>query len=463
MKFDLLIRNGTIVLPTTGLTEASVGARDGKVAAILATGEIADGAEEIDARGKIVFSGVIDPHMHIGLGQGLPDWETETRSAVMGGVTTGCNFLMHGQSYFPIVQENLAAAQKSSYIDFAFHLVPSAPEHLEEMPEYRRRFGICSFKYLTSFRGSEGAYLGVQGTDDGYMYRCLQIVAEMGEGMFCVHPENIEVVWELRRQLQAAGRDDLKAWDDSRPQVVEAEATYSVALYAQAVACPLYIVHVSGGMVLEEARRAKEKASRAPLYIETCPHYLTHTSDDPLGPLGKVNPPLRSRADIDALWEGIASGLVDTVGSDHCARGRERKKGSIWTSSAGFPGTATVLPVVLSEGVHRRGLSLSRVAQLTSYNTARIFGLYPRKGVIAPGSDADFAIVDLDKEQTVTPALLQSYADYSLYEGWKLKGWPVATIVRGQVVMRDGAIVGHPGVAQYIRGESRPLPGKVIY
>jgi len=445
VNYDLLIRNGTIVNPITGLAEADIGVRDGKVAAVLSKGEVAEGTEVIDAAGKIVFPGVIDPHLHIGLGNGMEDWKTETRSAVIGGVTTGWNYLISGGSYFPVIEENRAAAREHSYIDWGFHLVPSAPVHLEEMAEYRRRCGIRSFKYFTSYRGDEGAYLGVEGTDDGFMWRYFEEVVDLGDAVACVHPENIEIVWELRKKLQEADRHDLKAWRESRPQVVEAQAAHSVALYAQEVGCPVYIVHISGGMVLDELMSIKERYDNAPVYIETCPHYLTHTSDDDIGPMGKVNPPLRTHDDIEDLWEGIENGLVDTVGSDHNSRKREKKTGSIWKASAGFPGTGTILPVLLSEGVHRRGLSLERVAEITSLNPARIFGAFPKKGTIFAGSDADFTIVDLDKEQTVTADLYQGNSDYSLYEGWKLKGWPVATIIRGQLVMRDGEIVAQPG------------------
>ena len=445
MKFDLLIRNGTLVNPATGLADADIGVRDGKVAGILAKGEASEGAEVIDATGNLVFPGVIDPHMHIGLGNGMEDWETETRSAVVGGVTSGFTYLMSGQSYFPVVEENRAVAQKHSYIDYRFHLVPSAPVHLEELEAYRHRLGIKSFKYFTSYRGDEGAYLQIQGTDDGFMYRYFEQVAALGDSVACVHPENIEIVWELRRQLQEADRHDLKAWRESRPQVVEAQAAHSVALYAQEVGCPVYIVHISGGMVLEELLAVGDRYDNAPIYIETCPHYLTHTSDDDIGPLGKVNPPLRTHDDIEALWEGIDNGTIDTVGSDHNSRKRDKKTGSIWKSAAGFPGTATILPVLLSEGVHRRGISLTRIAEITALNPARIFGVFPQKGTIAVGSDADFTIVDLDKEQTLTPDMLQGNSDYSLYEGREMKGWPVATVIRGRLVMRNGEIVAPPG------------------
>jgi dihydropyrimidinase len=450
MRFDLLIRNGTAVFPDSEPAEVDVAVQDGKVAALVRRGHDLEAANVVDASGMHIFPGVIDPHMHIGLGnETAEDWATETQSAAIGGVTSGFNYLMSGESYFPVIEEHLAAARKYSLIDFGFHPVPSAPIHLEELHEYHRKHGIQSFKYFTSYRGDEGKHLNIQGTDDGFLFRYFQQVRDIEGGIACIHPENIEVVWELRRRLQEAGRDDLKAWEESRPQVVEAQSAHAVCLYAQEVGCPVYIVHVSGAMVLDEILSVRDRYKNSPIYIETCPHFLTHTSNDNIGLLGKVNPPLRYEEDIEALWEAIDDGEVDTIGSDHNSRKRERKTGSVWTCSAGFPGSASILPVMLSEGVHKRGLSLSRVAEVTSRNPAMIFGISPRKGTIAVGSDADFAIVDLNKEKIVTPDMFQSHSDYSLYEGWALKGWPVMTILRGQVVMRDGEIVGTPGGREY--------------
>jgi len=258
------------------------------------------------------------------------------------------------------------------------------------------------------------------------------------------------VVWELRKRLLAEGRDDLKAWDESRPDFVEAQSAVAAAFYAHVTGCPLYIVHVSGRLALDELRAARERYGGSPLYIETCPHFLTHHSGMEIGPLGKVNPPLRSEDDDEALWDGLLDGTVDTVGSDHVARKKGRKEGSIWTCSAGFPGSATILPTLLSEGYHRRGLPLERIAEVTSANPARIFHRYPQKGTIAVGSDADFAIVNLGLEQEVTHDYLQSNADYSLLDGWRLTGWPVATILGGKRMVEHGKLVGPRGAGSYV-------------
>ena len=451
MQLDLLIRDGTLVNPEHGVTSAHIGIKSGKIVAILGDLTGVDAGKTFDASGKHVFPGVIDPHVHIGLAGGMADWETETRSAAVGGVTTLFTYLISGSSYHPVIKESMEVAETKAFVDYGFHLVPSAPVHLEELESYYQNYGIGSFKYFTSFRGEEGAYLGVQGTDDGFMFRYFQQVASQPGRVANVHPENIEVVWALRRQLQEAGRDDLRAWNESRPDFVEAQSANTTAFYAQVVGCPLYVVHISCRMIVDELRTARQRSDKTPIYIETCPHYLTHTSDDDIGPLGKVNPPLRTSEDNEGLWEAILDGTIDTIGSDHNSRKREKKQGSIWSSGAGFPGIATILPIMLSEGVHRRGLSLQRVAQLLSLNPARIFQCYPKKGTLSVGSDADLAIVDLDHEQVVTPELLQSSSDYSLYEGRRIKGWPVATFVRGELVADHGRITGQPGFGKYLR------------
>jgi dihydropyrimidinase len=188
-------------------------------------------------------------------------------------------------------------------------------------------------------------------------------------------------------------------------------------------------------------------------YVETCPHYLTHTVDfDKL--IGKVVPPLRSKSDLQSMWSALRNGIVDTVGTDHVASRLEMKmgEGDIWTALAGFPGMATMLPVLLDHGVNQDRISIERVAELTSYNAARIFGMYPRKGTIQLGSDADLTTVDLDLEKKVTPELLQSFSDYTIYDGLKMKGWPVMTIVRGKVVMEDGQVdSGALGHGEFVR------------
>lgn len=437
MSFDTLVHGGTVVLED-GLREVDVAIAGGRVAALLPRPHSETAREHVDARGLHVFPGVIDPHTHFGLG-GDDDWRSESRSAALGGVTTVINYVMGPASYFEQVPVERERADRLSCVDYALHVVPCAQGHLNELHRTRDELGVASFKFFMSFKGSEGAYLGVEGTDDGFLYEYLRLVGER-EGLVAnVHPENIEVVWKLREEVKASGLTGLAAWDASRPDFVEAEATARAAFYAELLGAPLYIVHVSSRLCLDEIRAARARpARRAPLWAETCPHYLTHTVDAACGTRAKVNPPVRHADDVEALWAGLAAGEIETVGSDHVPRHFSFKDREIWSASAGFPGAASILTVLLSEGHHKRGLPLERIAAVTSAGAARIFGL-KGKGTLLPGADADLVLVDLAAERTVAGDAWQSAAGYSIYDGFKLKGWPLLTMRRGETIARMGA------------------------
>jgi dihydropyrimidinase len=235
--------------------------------------------------------------------------------------------------------------------------------------------------------------------------------------------------------------------------VTEASAMVMAAYMARATGCPLYLVHMSSKEAAQEVRRILPEGGQ--IFVETTPHYLSLTIHSDCGLLAKVNPPVRTEADVEALWDAVKDGTVDTVGNDHSARFRSEKGGDVWCAGAAFPGVGTMLSILLHEGYHRRGVPLQRIAEISSYNTARIFNLSPRKGTIAVGSDADLALVDLDAERVVDAAYLQSRADFSPWEGLTLKGWAVRTLVRGRTVMLDGEIVGEEGYGTYLE---RPVP-----
>jgi dihydropyrimidinase len=452
MEADILIKNGQIVNPEKTF-DADLAIKHGKILAIIESlgADSIQAKEVIDAKGKYVLPGVIDPHVHLGFGAGHKEWETETRSAAIGGVTTIINYLTSSSSYEDVFFENKEAGEKTSYIDFAFHFTVMGDNHICGLEKYVNELGVTSFKLLMNIRGEEGAYLGVKGIDDGYMYDFFRNVARLKRCIVCLHAENIEIVWRLRKQIMETGRDDLLAWMECRPGFVEAESICRAAFFAKLTKCPIYIVHLSGKEGLKEIERSKYFLGDIPIHVETCPHYLTHTSNMDLGSVGKVNPPLRKMEDIEALWRGISTGLIDTFGSDHLARKKDSKIGSIWKASAGFPGIAMTLPVLLSEGVNKGRIPINKVVEITSYNVAKIFGCYPKKGSIQPGSDADLVLVDLNLEKEVTSADLESFAGWSLYEGWKLKGWPVITILRGNVVMKDGKVVSEKGYGKFIK------------
>ena len=290
-------------------------------------------------------------------------------------------------------------------------------------------------------RGGEGKRLGLPDIDDAFLFRLAEACAEHG-GVLCPHPENIEVVHYLREKVMAAdpeGKNGLASWNASRPPFVEADAIQRAARLCQAAGAPIYVVHTSSGEALDAAIAARQHG--VSITIETCPHYLTHDVTWDRGAVGKINPPLREPADRDALWQGIASGAVDTIASDHVHRTLAGKDGGIWKASPGCPGLETLLPVMLTEGYHRRSISIERIVSLLCENPARAMGLWGRKGGIVPGFDADLVLVDIDAEFTLSAGDVRSDAGYSIYEGTRFKGRVTHTLVRGVEVYRDGDMI----------------------
>ncbi|MYD35515.1 MAG: amidohydrolase family protein [Dehalococcoidia bacterium] len=449
MPFDTLIRGADVVLPYGGgVRRLDLAVTDGHIAAHLEPGTDAEANEIIDATGRVVLPGVIDPHVHLNLGEPETAFEIETRAAALHGITTLIHFLMSNDPYEENYRQYRELGDAQSVIDYAFHAIISTPEQLAEIDKYIDEFGVGSFKFFMSFRGEEGAYIGLPPIDDGLMYEIFEKLGQRPGSVLCVHSENIEVVWRIRKRLEESGRDDLKAWHESRPPFTEAEAAVRAMLFGRETASPPYIVHTTSAETLEAARAFRRDGGSA--YVETCPHYLSHTYESPVGTFGKQNPPLRSPEDQAALWEAIADGTVDTIGSDHAARLGDRKQGTIWSASPGQPNMPMLLPVMLQHGVQERGLPLERVAEVTSANAARIFGMWPQKGSLQVGADADIAIVDMDETRTVTAAGLQGRADYSIYEGMSYTGWPVRTLVRGKTIAENGQIVASGGDGRYI-------------
>jgi len=448
MNIDLLLRNGQVVFPYGGTIKADIGVSKGKIVGIYENTKELKADKVIDVGGKSVLPGMIDSHTHIGLGSNIEnEYESESQSAAVGGVTTMMSYTNCRDSYDDHYRTEKKVGEEKSIIDFALHFGFMNNIHLKEIHHYIEELGVSSFKFFMNFRGEEGKYLGVEGIDDGYMFDLFVALSHYPESCAAVHAENIEVGWRLRDRLIAEGRDDLMAWTESKPHFIEVEAIQRALFYAEVAKCSVYIPHVTTKDGLKVMRDYKQRNKA--VYCETCPHYLMFHVESGLGSLGKVNPPLRDKSDVEALWQGLADGSIDCVTSDHVARKKEKKIGTIWEASAGFPGLATTLPILLSEGVHKGRFGIERIAQM-NVNTAKIFGLYPRKGAISIGSDADFVIVDLNLEKEVRVEDLKSACDYSLFEGQILKGWPVKTIVRGEVVMDNGEITAEPGYGVFV-------------
>ncbi|HEX2566989.1 MAG TPA: amidohydrolase family protein [Burkholderiales bacterium] len=459
---EFVVRGGTVVFPDRPPEPADVYVKDGRIAGLLKPGERADRqADDVPANGLHVFPGLIDAHVHFGLsGEKITEYATETRHAAIGGFTTVMGYFLNNEAYTEVFRREQEYAKTRAHVDYAFHFSTANELHIKELESYVRDYGVTSFKYFMNFKGDEGRYLGLDGTDDGYFYDLLKEAARIGRVTIVCHTENIELVNRIRRRIQAAGGSTLKDWAASKPPITESEACLRAMYFAETVGARIYIPHLSTRMALDEVRRWRRRYPE--VLVETCPHYLTHDENSDLGPIGKANPPFRSPDDVQAMWEGLADGTIDVVGSDHVPRKRASKEKGLWQASQGFPGIATILPVLLSEGYHKGRLSLQRVCEVVTAGPARIFNLEPTKGRIAVGADADLALVDLDEERVVRAADLGSYADYSLYDGWKLKGWPVRTIVRGETVMERGRVVGREGHGRYLRRhlDRAPTPEK---
>jgi dihydropyrimidinase len=448
-SYDLRLHGGRAFLHETGLVDADLLIYDRKIAGIVAPDAPGEATEVVNLDGAVVLPGAIDPHVHLGKDIRVPkdpdDADLETASAVAGGVTSMLVYLMSADPYSEVFERSRIVMAEHARTAFGFHFVLGTPQHLQEVPGYVRDLGVSSFKFFMNFRGDEGAYLGMPGNDDAFMYDLLGTAAD-NDAMINPHPENVELVWRLREEPRRDADGPLAAWNASRPPFVEAEAQQRVAYLASVTGASVYAVHTSSQAALDVTRM--QRAAYPNLFVETCTHYLTLSTESECGTYGKVNPPLRRPEDVEALWAGFSDGSVDTVGSDHNARHRSAKAKDIWSASAGFPGAGVLLPLTLAEGL-RRGVDLERIVDATSTRSAKLFGLYPRKGVIRVGSDADLAIVDLDGTTTIDAEQQHSAAQYTPWQGRQVPLQVVHTLVGGAFALRDGTLTdAKPG--QYL-------------
>lgn len=446
--FDLTLTNGSVVFPGDGVRPTTVGISGGKIAALLPAKERPCAKHSVDCTDKWVFPGVIDPHTHIGFGDKENDWNTETRAAALGGVT-GLMTFWRGETLAETTEKWKAEALKRSYIDFGFHFGITTQSHVDELAMVTKRHGVTSIKVYLMYKGAAGAAKGFGEVDDHLLFAALNAGSKVPGGVVGVHCENTEVIPFFRDPIKASGRNDLKAWDDQSPGFLETENVFRVCFFGEKAECPVNIVHMSAVESLDLVRRMRNK-NRPPIHVETCFHYLTLTHDAPIGSLGKVNPPLRSQADIDGLWDGVVLGDISTIGSDHVPRKKSTKGPTLWEASAGFPGIGQILPVLLEEGFHNRDVPLETLAAATSRNVAKLYNL-PGKGNIAVGYDADFAVVDPSQDTIINVEQSPSFSDYSAYEGKRCRGRVTHTILRGNLLKENGEILqSHKPIGQYI-------------
>jgi len=459
MTHDLVITNGTVVTPELGRLHADVAADGDVVSAIAAPGTLS-GETEIDAGGKYVLPGAIDPHTHHGIYRGVDaDGESESRSDLVGGVTTIGNYFRRAGRYADIMDEYFAQAEPNYYHDYFFSLGLLSFEHVSEIPYIVEELGITSFKWYMNYKYSAAEKFGVDcEMRDDFGDAFVQALADLDvPTTLGYHSENVEITSALGEnpylEIERDEDEEYRGYDvlvEGFPGYAEAQSMVAGAALARQHDYDdrFYAVHISSGRTADELAALRGAGYR--LTGETCTHYLALTTEE-CDERHNVNPPVRSKEDQETLWARVADGTISCIGTDHCANLAEDKIGEdVPDSLPGFPSTATMLPLILSEGVTEGRISLERAVEVTSTNTAKAFNLYPKKGAVRVGSDADLVVVDLDETRTVTPELLQGGADYSPYEGREVTGWPTHTVVRGQLAYADGEVVGERGYGTHI-------------
>lgn len=445
---DLAVNGGSVVTPS-GVVKANVGVVGERIA--LVSSDSIDGREIIDASECLVLPGLIDPHVHFRMPQGAyftsDDYATGSRSAACGGVTTYIDFVVQpaGGSAVAAIRERLAEAESNSAIDFTFHaaLTNSTDATLSEISELAS-MGVKSFKFFLTYK-KFGFY-----TDLGFLGDAMREIARVG-GVAVIHAEDDEILTRLSQKLMASGETGIRGLATQRPAYAEEIAIASVGILARETGCTTAIAHLSSRRGLVAVQRARKDG--APIVAETCPQYLILSQDllsRPDGCLFTFTPTMKEPEDAEALWTGIADGGITYLGSDHSPFDRAVKLSAdgFAAISPGIPGTETILPLFFSEGVGNARMSVERLVEMTSSATAQLFGL-PFKGRIQIGSDADLVVLNPEKEVTISSEILHSRCDYTPYEGVKVRGFPVLTVSRGEVVMRDGKFVGRAGRGRF--------------
>src|SRR5271170_925804 len=459
MRFDTLIRGGTIVTATDTYV-SDVGIVGGKIS-VIGLNLPAEGAGKvIEARGMLVMPGGIDVHTHLDMPFGgttsADDFETGTVAAAFGGTTTLIDFAIQykGQTLRHAFDTWMKKADGKAVADYAFHCIITelGDTQLEEMGALVRE-GVSSFKLFM-------AYPGIFMLDDATIFKAMLQAAKHG-GMICMHAENGGAIDVLVQRALAEGKTAPKYHALTRPTTAEGEATSRAIALAEMAGAPVYIVHLSCNDALEKVREARDRG--LPAYAETCPQYL-HLSLENMDVPGfegakyVFTPPLREKWNQEKLWQGLARDTLQVVSTDHCPfcfkEQKELGKNDFTKIPNGGPGIEHRLSLIYTGGVGGNRFSANRFVQLVSTAPAKLFGLYPRKGTIAVGSDADLVIFDPNEEQVISAKTHHMRVDYSMFEGIQIKGAPKTVFSRGRAVIDAGKFVGRPGAGQFLRRQT---------
>jgi dihydropyrimidinase len=456
MRFDSVIKGGTVVTATD--THASdVGVAGGRITALAESLPVENARKVIEATGMLVMPGGIDVHTHLEMPFGgtmsADDFETGTIAAAFGGTTTLIDFAVQtkGQSLRQAFETWMKKAERKAAIDYAFHCIITdlGDAQLEEMGALIHE-GVSSFKLFM-------AYPGVLMVDDATIYRAMSQAAKHG-GLICMHAENGGAIDVIVQRALAEGKRAPKYHALTRPTTAEGEATGRAIALAEMAGSPVYIVHLSCNEALEKVREARDRG--LPAYAETCPQYLYLSLEHMEAPGFEAakyvfTPPLREKWHQEKLWHGLARDTLQVVSTDHCPfcykEQKELGKDDFTKIPNGGPGIEHRLSLIYTGGVHGGRFSPNRFVQLVATAPAKLFGLFPRKGTIAIGSDADLVVFDPNQEQVISAKTHHMHVDYSMFEGIRVKGAPKTVLSRGKTVVENGLFVGRPGTGEFLK------------
>jgi len=461
---DLLVRGGRVVTPS-GVGRWDVGVKGERIVAVAEPGMLpSDGVRVIDASEKIVIPGGVEPHAHAAFRFVYP-WAQQaghrsagpdemSKACAFGGTTTLVDFAnwRPGTQLIEAIDDRDKLFRRNSYIDYSFHTVlvgmgtegataeQAVPLPLSLIPQVKEVIGFTSVKVWTT---NTTATRARQMTDFGHVYGIMHEVAAAG-GVLAVHAEDEDIVMYMSRVLHAQGQTDTKYLPDAHPAISEDISFRRVIRLAEWTGAAIYLMHVSAKEGINAVAEARSRGQA--VYAETLHHYATFPRsvyNTPEGPLYHTYPSLKDRDDNEALWQGLVDGRIDTVATDAILCSRALKLGghSIEDTVGGNPAVEERLPITYTEGVVKRGMSLQRFVDVTSANAAKILGMYPRKGAIAPGSDADIVVLDPSATRRLKASELHG-VDHSVWDGWDIHAWPSTTILRGKVIVEDGALLG---------------------
>ncbi len=453
MTYDTIITNSHVIL-SNGMVEKNILIDEGKIVGFTTDSPSCD--HKINGAGLVSVPGPIDTHVHYGVYSSIDKAaRTESHAAAIGGITTMMRMLRLGDPFTNSLQSQLDVASQNHYIDYAIHASIFTSQQVSEM-NYCIEKGITSFKIYMNLGGEIGhVYMDMPPNSSSLVDAQVNVTDELVEqtvkaaaDLRCpvlVHAEDYESCGCGIKTAKEKNQDGLSAWSSSRSPEFEAKAIKTISKFGRDYDCVIYFVHIGSERALKQIEEEKKLGTK--IFVETCPHYLTLSYEKQSGYLAKVMPPIRTEDDRKAVWNALSNNQIDTIGTDHVANQLKLKLdgNNVWSALAGFPGIGTAIPILLNDGVNQKKISLEQLVRFTSQNAAQIFGMYPQKGTIEKNSDADITMIDLKKEKIVTSDLFGGFSDYIVYEGRSLIGWPVKTIVRGELVAENFEVIGNLG------------------